>query len=39
VPDASQESGTPWWGKLIMVIAAAMFVGLILKALSTGAGR
>jgi hypothetical protein len=39
VPDASYDSRTPVWGWLIIIVAIAMFVGLVLKALSTGGGR
>jgi len=36
VSDSPQYSGTPWWGWLIIVVAAAMLVGVVLKAVSTG---
>jgi hypothetical protein len=36
VSDAPDYDRTPWWGWVLMVAAAAMFIGLILKSLSTG---
>jgi hypothetical protein len=38
VSDAPDYDRTPWWGWLIMVAAAAMFIGLIVTALKSGGG-
>jgi hypothetical protein len=41
VTDSDQYSRTPLWGWLLIVIALAMLVGMVIRALSTGhpAGR
>jgi len=39
VNDKQDYGRTPLWGWVIIIVAAAMFVGLVLKTLNTGPGR
>ena len=34
--DTSHDSGTPWWGWVVIIVVVAMFIGLLVKSLGTG---
>jgi len=36
VTDSNQYNRTPLWGWVLILVALAMFVGMVIKALSTG---